>query len=719
MSSRTRCSKAAKTTDMAFLNPLWLLALPLIALPILIHLLNQRRHRSIQWGAMQFLLTAKRMNRGIARLKQILIMAARMAAIAGLIFAVSRPLSSGWVGSITGGQPETIIVVLDRSASMQQQQTTTGESKLKSGLAKIVAALQTMGYQKPLVLIESGQSEPLVVDRPSDLLDHPRTGPTETSSDIPAMLQVALDHIVQNQTGRTDIWLLSDARANDWNSDSSRWRALQSSYAKLEGVRFQVLQYSNPPTEDLSITLDQVRRQASPDNPTAAELLLDLTVARRNAPDSGGPSKNVQLTFNINGLRSVFEMELTGSTTTLIGHRIPIDQEMVSGWGSIQLPFDENESDNVAYFAFAPESTRRTVIVSERPETTRAIQLAAATAPIAGVEHEVQVLTPDQTAMIDWQTTAFLVWQAPLPDSQMAPVLHKFVENGRSILFLPPTEATPEHFAGWQWGSWSDVNRQGQTVRYWNSDEDLLARTRNGEPLPVNELRFYQHAALRSAQTQNTNPETNTADSKVIAASSSNDQVLPATTLAQLEDGTTLLQRSKTQGGTIYFLSTWPIGTHSSLDREGITLFVAVQRGIAAGIETVGQAKSLEAGSLPAQVVSDLPRVLSSSQDEWLGGRSQRAGIYGNESGWIALNRPAAEDRDQTLSRSEVETVLAGLDFQIVEDQVGSGKSLASEVWRLFVILMGLALVVEAVLCLPPKVSSVAQAAKEPARAAA
>jgi hypothetical protein len=155
------------------------------------------------------------------------------------------------------------------------------------------------------------------------------------------------------------------------------------------------------------------------------------------------------------------------------------------------------------------------------------------------------------------------------------------------------------------------------------------------------------------------------------------------------------------------------------LDREGLTLFVAIQRAIAAGVETVGQAKSFEAGSLPAQVVNDLPRVLSATEDEWLGGRSQRAGVYGNETQWVALNRPQAEDRDQTLSRSEVETVLAGLDFQIVEDQVGSGKSLASEVWRLFVIVMGLALIVEAWLCLPPKATSVGQAAIQPARAAA
>ena len=89
---------------MTFLNPIWLLALPLIALPILIHLLNQRRHRTINWGAMQFLLFGKRMSRGMARLRQVLIMGARMLAIAGLIFAICRPLSSGWIGSLNRRQ---------------------------------------------------------------------------------------------------------------------------------------------------------------------------------------------------------------------------------------------------------------------------------------------------------------------------------------------------------------------------------------------------------------------------------------------------------------------------------------------------------------------------------------------------------------------------------------------------------------------------------------
>lgn len=44
---------------MTFLQPLILAALPLIGLPIIIHLINQRRFQTMQWAAMMFLVSAK------------------------------------------------------------------------------------------------------------------------------------------------------------------------------------------------------------------------------------------------------------------------------------------------------------------------------------------------------------------------------------------------------------------------------------------------------------------------------------------------------------------------------------------------------------------------------------------------------------------------------------------------------------------------------------
>ncbi|MEJ7639504.1 MAG: BatA domain-containing protein [Singulisphaera sp.] len=53
---------------MSFLQPFLLAALPLVALPVVIHLINQRRYQTMRWAAMIFLLAANRMSRGYARL---------------------------------------------------------------------------------------------------------------------------------------------------------------------------------------------------------------------------------------------------------------------------------------------------------------------------------------------------------------------------------------------------------------------------------------------------------------------------------------------------------------------------------------------------------------------------------------------------------------------------------------------------------------------------
>src|SRR5438046_466776 len=113
---------------MTFLQPILLAGLPLVSLPIIIHLINQRRYQTVRWAAMMFLLAANRMSRGYARIRQWLIMAVRMLAIAGLIVAISRPLAGGWLGLAGGGRAETTLILVDRSPSMQQTGSDGGSS---------------------------------------------------------------------------------------------------------------------------------------------------------------------------------------------------------------------------------------------------------------------------------------------------------------------------------------------------------------------------------------------------------------------------------------------------------------------------------------------------------------------------------------------------------------------------------------------------------------
>ena len=228
---------------MSFLQPMLLVALPLVALPIIIHLINQRRYQTVKWAAMMFLLAANRMSRGYARLRQWLIMAMRMAAIAGLIFAVSRPLSGGWLGLAAGGRADTTIVVLDRSPSMQQVGADARGSKLATGLRQLVATLETLNSVR-WVLIDSNTNKPRDLEKIADLLSTPGASPSSASADLPAMLLAALEYVKTNKTGQTEIWICSDLRANDWNAESGRRQALREGFNGMaQTFRFHLLAY--------------------------------------------------------------------------------------------------------------------------------------------------------------------------------------------------------------------------------------------------------------------------------------------------------------------------------------------------------------------------------------------------------------------------------------------------------------------------------------------
>jgi hypothetical protein len=71
-------------------------------------LIHLHRRRAVRWAAMMFLRAAQRMNQGLSKLRQYLILALRVLAIAALIFMAGRPLAGGLLG-LTGGAPDTVL----------------------------------------------------------------------------------------------------------------------------------------------------------------------------------------------------------------------------------------------------------------------------------------------------------------------------------------------------------------------------------------------------------------------------------------------------------------------------------------------------------------------------------------------------------------------------------------------------------------------------------
>ena len=662
---------------MSFLQPALLAALPLIALPIIVHLINQRRYQTVQWGAMMFLLAANRMSRGYARVRQWLIMAMRMLAVATLVFAVARPLAGGWLGLASGGRPDTTLVVLDRSPSMQQGAAGGAGSKLETGKRQLAQALKTLGSSR-WVLVDSPGSSAREMDSVDALLNAPASGPSSASSDLPGLLQVARDYVRDNKAGRTEVWICSDVRRNDWNADSGRWKEVRDAFLGFtQGVRFHLLAYPKSAPENLSVRVTDVRRRKAGD---AAELLVSLRVEREGGAGAESDPKakrTVPVHFEIEGARSEVPIELVGARFDLKDHRIPLDKGRERGWGRVAIPADANPSDNEFFFAFDQPAPRKAVVVAEDPQAARAMELASAIAPDPEVKASSEVVTPDQATGVEWEAVSLLLWQAPLPEGETAKLVKAFVDRGGQAIFFPPTNPAGAEFLGARWAGWTDPGQE-LAPETWRGDQDLLANTQSGASLPVGGLKVLRYCRVEGELTP----------------------------LAGLKGGAPLLARVTTNSGGVYFCATTPSPSDSSLAADGVVFYVAVQRALGAGASALGTTRQLSAGEggLGGEDPSKWKR-LAGAEEALSTEYPRHAGVYASGDRLLAVNRPAAEDGAAVLADDRVAGLFRGLDFARVDDREGSFGALVQEVWRMFLIAMMTALVVEAVLCLPKKLS--------------
>src|SRR6478752_3159399 len=93
--------------------------LVLASIPIIIHILNRRRFKTVTWAAMEFLLRAMRKNRRRLRFEQWLLLATRCLVVLLLGFALARPLGcDNPTVALVGGRTGVSVFVIDNSYSM-------------------------------------------------------------------------------------------------------------------------------------------------------------------------------------------------------------------------------------------------------------------------------------------------------------------------------------------------------------------------------------------------------------------------------------------------------------------------------------------------------------------------------------------------------------------------------------------------------------------------
>jgi hypothetical protein len=129
-----------------------------VALPILVHLFNQRRPRPLAFGAIEFVLRSQRQKASRLRLRQILLLALRCLLIAAIAFALARPqLRPKGAQSAQALGPQATALILDASLSMRYR--LGSKTLFERARAEALSALDALGPDEPATVgICAGES---------------------------------------------------------------------------------------------------------------------------------------------------------------------------------------------------------------------------------------------------------------------------------------------------------------------------------------------------------------------------------------------------------------------------------------------------------------------------------------------------------------------------------------------------------------------------------
>jgi hypothetical protein len=212
---------------VSFLSIAFLIALPLAAAPIVLHLFDRRRSVVIEWGAMQFLAEAATRRTSARTFQHWLLLLLRVLSVAALVLALARPLVPGsWFGM--SDRRETILVV-DNSMSVSQrgdegaafdallaraEETIAGLDP--GGTVRILATSPYPAWVTPAGMRADVGTRPQLIGLLHEL--HPTGG----TSDLPAALLKSVQAEVEDEriTGRRVI-LLTDGQRKDWRTDDT------------------------------------------------------------------------------------------------------------------------------------------------------------------------------------------------------------------------------------------------------------------------------------------------------------------------------------------------------------------------------------------------------------------------------------------------------------------------------------------------------------------
>lgn len=284
---------------MSFLNVILLGGMAAFSLPLIIHILNKRRFKQVQWGAMHLLAPVVRKNNQRIRLEQLLLLLIRIAIPVILALCLARPVLTSMRKYGENSKTSTVFL-LDDSFSMQDG--TAARSNFGRAREEIALALDGMRDGSDSSVILFGGQPQGVLDGPTSARDNLASKLKLQRSErnpvsVSGGLLAAAAELDKMEHAARDVVVVSDFQASDWGDAQSPAR--QSALEQFQKLKI----YPNLTLYQMG---DGPRENASIESVDVSALILGVgqrVVLRANLKNHGKTSyPDLVVVFKVDGV---------------------------------------------------------------------------------------------------------------------------------------------------------------------------------------------------------------------------------------------------------------------------------------------------------------------------------------------------------------------------------------------------------------------------------
>jgi len=404
---------------MKFINPQFLWAFGVLAIPIIIHLFNFRRFKKVMFPNLRFLQEVQIQNKNKQQLKKLLVLASRLLALSFLVLAFAGPFIPGKDEGVSAAG-NVLSIYIDNSFSMNAEGSEGELLEVAKNRARNIAGAYNETDQFQLLSNDFEGKHQRLVNREAFLQWVDELGYSAKTRNL-SEVYTRQKNLLQKEGGnemRRMAFLISDFQQSVSDIDNLETDSTISVYF----LPLEAQTRSNLSLDSVWFETPYVRSGES--------ALLHVRVKNFGSDDL----ENATMTLEVNGVqKGLAALQVEGGLESTIELSFIPEK---AGWNQAVLRIDDYPIvfDDALYFSFEVRDSRKVLHILADGNAGKEIKSVYSTDSYFQYQ-QMSVNALDYRSFSEYD----LILVESLPDlsSGLSSELKKYTEEGGSLVFIP------------------------------------------------------------------------------------------------------------------------------------------------------------------------------------------------------------------------------------------------------------------------------------------